>query len=129
MTLSKPWEILKFEFSPPGRISKFSGFFRKIGGYLIKARNRLWSEFYLIYKSSHSGWTVPVSVGLPNFQEMLQLLKEKLSDYMTILKMVILRMAKMKGSAFDLTPTVMNNCATKTGSLEKPSLRAIHSSL
>ena len=50
----------------------------------------------------------------------LQLLKEKLSDYMTILKMVILRMAKMKGSAFDLTPTVMNNCATKTGSLEKP---------
>ena len=39
---------------------------------------------------------------------------------MTILKMVILRMAKMKGSAFDLTPTVMNNCATKSGSLEKP---------
>ena len=50
----------------------------------------------------------------------LQLLKEKLGDYMTILKMVILRMAKMKGSAFDLTPTVMNNCATKTGNLEKP---------
>merc|ERR1719414_2799412 len=50
----------------------------------------------------------------------LQLLKEKLHDYMTILKMVILRMAKMKGPAFDLTPTVMNNCATKTGSLEKP---------
>merc|ERR1719391_640963 len=41
----------------------------------------------------------------------LQLLKEKLYDYMTILKMVILRMAKMKGPAFDLTPTVMNNCA------------------
>merc|ERR1719239_1332426 len=50
----------------------------------------------------------------------LQLLKEKLSDYMMILKMVILRMAKMKGSAFDLTPTVMNACASKTGSLEKP---------
>merc|ERR1719414_723181 len=50
----------------------------------------------------------------------LQLLKEKLHDYMTILKMVILRMAKMKGPAFDLTPTVMNNCATKTGSLERP---------
>ena len=50
----------------------------------------------------------------------LQLLKEKMSDYMTILKMVILRMAKMKGSAFDLTPTVMNNCASKTGNLEKP---------
>lgn len=50
----------------------------------------------------------------------LQLLKEKLYDYMTILKMVILRMAKIKGPAFDLTPTVMNNCATKTGSLEKP---------
>merc|ERR1719219_1476970 len=37
-----------------------------------------------------------------------------------ILKMVILRMAKMKGSAFDLTPTVMNNCASKTGTLERP---------
>ena len=50
----------------------------------------------------------------------LQLLKEKLNDFMTILKIVILRMAKTKGSAFDLTPSVMNNCVTKTGSLEKP---------
>ena len=50
----------------------------------------------------------------------LQLLKEKLGDFMTVLKMVVLRMAKMKGAAFELTPTVMSNCATKTGSLEKP---------
>merc|ERR1719397_1180009 len=50
----------------------------------------------------------------------LQLLKEKLSDYMTILRVVILQMAKMKGSAFDLTPTMMNACASKTGTLEKP---------
>jgi len=50
----------------------------------------------------------------------LQLLKEKLDDFLTILKSVILRKAKTVGPTFDLTPTVMNNCATKTGNLEKP---------
>merc|ERR1719158_25003 len=50
----------------------------------------------------------------------LQLLKEKLDDVCRILKQVILRKAKTVGPTFDLTPTVMNNCATKTGSLEKP---------
>merc|ERR550519_1852183 len=50
----------------------------------------------------------------------LQLLKEKLDDFLTILKTVILRKAKTAGPTFDLTPLVMNNCATKTGSFEKP---------
>eukprot|EP00092_Neocalanus_flemingeri_P024162 GFUD01026209.1.p1 GENE.GFUD01026209.1~~GFUD01026209.1.p1 ORF type:complete len:1157 (+),score=299.03 GFUD01026209.1:56-3526(+) len=50
----------------------------------------------------------------------LQLLKEKLDDFCTILKSVILKKAKTVGPGFDLTPTVMNNCATKTGNLEKP---------
>merc|ERR550519_1851461 len=50
----------------------------------------------------------------------LQLLKEKLDDVCRILKQVILRKAKTAGPTFDLTPLVMNNCATKTGSLEKP---------
>merc|ERR1719430_560629 len=50
----------------------------------------------------------------------LQLLKEKLDDVCRILKQVILRKAKTVGPTFDLTPTMMNNCATKVGSLEKP---------
>merc|ERR1719193_381835 len=48
----------------------------------------------------------------------LQLLKEKLDDVCRILKQVILRKAKTVGPTFDLTPTMMNNCATKVGSLE-----------
>ena len=50
----------------------------------------------------------------------LQLLKEKLTDFRTILKTVILQKAQKAGPTFDLTPTIMNNCAAKTGSLEKP---------
>merc|ERR550519_1744741 len=50
----------------------------------------------------------------------LQLMKEKLHDFMAILKIVILKKAKTAGPTFDLTPLVMNNCATKTGSFEKP---------
>merc|ERR1719209_2506905 len=50
----------------------------------------------------------------------LQLLKEKLDDVCRILKQVILRKARTVGPTFDLTPTMMNNCATKVGSLEKP---------
>merc|ERR1719153_470003 len=50
----------------------------------------------------------------------LQLLKEKLLDFQTILKTVILKKAQTVGSTFDLTPTMMNACATKTGTLERP---------
>merc|ERR1719167_1753730 len=50
----------------------------------------------------------------------LQLMKEKLHDFMTILKTVILKKAQTVGSTFDLTPTMMNACATKTGTLERP---------
>merc|ERR1719318_280797 len=50
----------------------------------------------------------------------LQLLKEKLDDVCRILKMVILRKAETVGPTFDLTPTMMNTCALKTGSLERP---------
>ena len=50
----------------------------------------------------------------------LQLLKEKLGDFLTILKSVILRAARLKGPAFSLTPGAMSQFATKTGTLEKP---------
>merc|ERR1719192_151950 len=50
----------------------------------------------------------------------LQLMKEKLHDFMAILKTVILKKAQTVGSTFDLTPTMMNACATKTGTLERP---------
>merc|ERR550519_3070496 len=50
----------------------------------------------------------------------LQLLKEKLGDFLTILKSVILRAARLKGPAFSLTPGAMSRFATKTGTLEKP---------
>merc|ERR1719153_930938 len=50
----------------------------------------------------------------------LQLMKEKLHDFMGILKTVILKKAQTVGSTFDLTPTMMNACATKTGTLERP---------
>merc|ERR1719193_1505313 len=50
----------------------------------------------------------------------LQLLKEKLDDVCRILKQVILRKAKTVGPTFDLTPTMMNACASKTGTLERP---------
>lgn len=50
----------------------------------------------------------------------LQLLKEKLQDFTNILKMVIKKKAETVGPTFDLTPTMMNNCALKTGSLERP---------
>merc|ERR1719244_1385562 len=49
----------------------------------------------------------------------LQLMKEKLHDFMGILKTVILKKAQTVGSTFDLTPTMMNACATKTGTLER----------
>merc|ERR550519_1445385 len=50
----------------------------------------------------------------------LQLIKEKIDDWMKVLKFQILRKAKMVGSGFDLTPQVVNWCTTKTGTLEKP---------
>merc|ERR550519_1862752 len=48
----------------------------------------------------------------------LQLIKEKIDDWMKVLKFQILRKAKMVGSGFDLTPQVVNWCTTKTGTLE-----------
>ena len=50
----------------------------------------------------------------------LQLMKEKLHDFMSILKMVIQKKAQTVGGTFDLTPTMMNACASKTGTLERP---------
>merc|ERR550519_1241047 len=50
----------------------------------------------------------------------LQLLKEKLDDVCRILKQVILKKAQTVGPTFELTPVVMSNCSSKTGSLEKP---------
>merc|ERR550519_771723 len=50
----------------------------------------------------------------------LQLMKEKLHDFMAILKAVILKKAQTVGGTFDLTPTMMNACAAKTGTLERP---------
>ena len=50
----------------------------------------------------------------------LQLMKEKLYDFMSILKIVIQKKAQTVGGTFDLTPTMMNACASKTGTLERP---------
>merc|ERR1719237_2055484 len=50
----------------------------------------------------------------------LQLMKEKLHDFMSILKIVIQKKAQTVGGTFDLTPTMMNACAGKTGTLERP---------
>jgi len=49
----------------------------------------------------------------------LQLVKEKLSDWMTTMKAIIIRKSKSDGSGFSLTPEVMNWCALRSGSLEK----------
>merc|ERR1719402_1232546 len=50
----------------------------------------------------------------------LQLIKEKIDDWMKVLKFQIQRKAKMVGPGFDLTPQVVNWCTSKTGTLEKP---------
>jgi len=50
----------------------------------------------------------------------LQLLKEKMDDWVRVLKAMILRKAKSTGPGFDLTPSTIQNCASKTGSIEKP---------
>ena len=50
----------------------------------------------------------------------LQLLKEKMDTWLQTLKAAILRKSKMTGPGFELTPQVMQWCATKTITLEKP---------
>jgi len=42
------------------------------------------------------------------------------TDWLAVLRANILRRAKQDGPTFNLTPEVFNNCATRTGSLEKP---------
>jgi DNA-directed RNA polymerase I subunit RPA2 len=49
----------------------------------------------------------------------LQLLKEKLETWLLTLKSSILRKAKANAGTFDLTPTAMDWCLTKTMTLER----------
>ena len=50
----------------------------------------------------------------------LQLVKEKLADWLVTMKAIILRKAKSEGPGFSLTPETMNWCAARSGSIEKP---------
>merc|ERR1719211_360224 len=43
-----------------------------------------------------------------------------MDDWVRVLKAMILRKAKSTGPGFDLTPSTIQNCAAKTGSIEKP---------
>lgn len=49
----------------------------------------------------------------------LQLIKEKLDDWMKVLKFNIMKKAKTSGPGFDLTPQIMAGLLQKTGQLEK----------
>merc|ERR1719211_815636 len=43
-----------------------------------------------------------------------------MDDWVRVLKAMILRKAKSTGPGFDLTPSTIQNCAARSGSIEKP---------